>query len=383
MTAYVLSLLRYCKFSRRLSMLYNFWYGHRLIPNFVHILFNLSSLTLSSLAAWAAGELNLAPHYDFENDLLGPIEPPIGNKPLYEVGIANEIDPFVDVEPTTTHERVDDGECADVMPEKNDKKRWVKRTFCDSSTVTKEMISSFFHLPINEAVVQLKMGLTTLKVRCRELGISKWPQKKLLRLDDDEVIPTPASSQVIYSTLENTEDYIWDYQYHDFTLPLWDFEGDAQVVQETSNPGIIATDEKPTPKDPWSFEMLSKLFHLPVSQAARKMKVGDVKFKQICRKCGVNRWPYMKLKSMDRLIQSVQTMSKFKKKSNRDERVKDLQMEKERMMRDPRVEFSFETIKIRNSSWRKKRYKYLTKLSYSAHDASSSTTVDVKSEGIN
>nr|GMD30435.1 Protein RKD1 [Ipomoea batatas] len=297
------------------------------------------------------GELNLAPHYDFENDLLGPIEPPIGNKPMYEVGIANEIDPFVDVEPTTTHERVDDGECADVMPEKNDKKRWVKRTFCDSSTVTKEMISSFFHLPINEAAVQLKMGLTALKV--------------------------------IYSTLENTEDYIWDYQYHDFTLPLWDFEGDAQVVQETSNPGIIATDEKPTPKDPWSFEMLSKLFHLPVSQAARKMKVGDVKFKQICRKCGVNRWPYMKLKSMDRLIQSVQTMSKFKKKSNRDERVKDLQMEKERMMRDPRVEFSFETIKIRNSSWRKKRYKYLTKLSYSAHDASSSTTVDVKSEGIN
>ncbi|XP_031099829.1 protein RKD2-like [Ipomoea triloba] len=249
------------------------------------------------------GELNLAPLYDLENDLLGPIEPPIGNKPLYEVGIANEIDPFVDVEPTTTHERVDDGESADVMPEKNDKKKWVKMTFCDSSTVTKEMISSFFHLPINEAAVQLKMGLTVLKVRCRELGISKWPQKKLLRLDDDE--------------------------------------------------------------------------------AARKMKVGDVKFKQICRKCGVNRWPYMKFKSMDRLIQSVQTMSKFKKKSNRDERVKELQMEKERMMRDPRVEFSFETIKIRNSSWRKKRYKHLTKLSYSAHDASSSTPVDVKSEGIN
>nr|GMD14730.1 protein RKD2-like [Ipomoea batatas] len=58
-----------------------------------------------------------------------------------------------------------------------------RRTFHDSSTISKEMISKYFHLPIYRAAKELRVGYTILKERCRELGIFKWPYRQLVSLE--------------------------------------------------------------------------------------------------------------------------------------------------------------------------------------------------------
>lgn len=53
-------------------------------------------------------------------------------------------------------------------------------------------------------------------------------------------------------------------------------------------------------------EELSECFNMPSEDAAKKLGVGLTVLKRICRKFGVPRWPYRKLKSLDRLITNVE-----------------------------------------------------------------------------
>ncbi|CAH9090515.1 unnamed protein product, partial [Cuscuta epithymum] len=46
----------------------------------------------------------------------------------------------------------------------------------------REKISNYFHMPITKAAKELNVGLTLLKKRCRELGIRRWPHRKLISL---------------------------------------------------------------------------------------------------------------------------------------------------------------------------------------------------------
>ncbi|KAK1268222.1 Protein RKD3 [Acorus gramineus] len=50
------------------------------------------------------------------------------------------------------------------------------------STVGLEEMSRHFYVPINQAAKEMKIGLTALKKRCRELGISRWPHRKMKSL---------------------------------------------------------------------------------------------------------------------------------------------------------------------------------------------------------
>ncbi|XP_044484069.1 protein RKD1-like [Mangifera indica] len=45
-----------------------------------------------------------------------------------------------------------------------------------------ESISKYFYMPITKAAKELNVGLTLLKKRCRELGIKRWPHRKLMSL---------------------------------------------------------------------------------------------------------------------------------------------------------------------------------------------------------
>ncbi|KAL7600591.1 hypothetical protein Lser_V15G21559 [Lactuca serriola] len=58
---------------------------------------------------------------------------------------------------------------------------------CDSNypsrmALSRETISQFFYMPITQAAKELNVGLTLLKKRCRELGIRRWPHRKLMSL---------------------------------------------------------------------------------------------------------------------------------------------------------------------------------------------------------
>ncbi|GKD17442.1 RKD1-like protein [Tanacetum coccineum] len=48
--------------------------------------------------------------------------------------------------------------------------------------LSRETISKYFYMPITRAAKELNIGLTMLKKRCRDLGIRRWPRRKLMSL---------------------------------------------------------------------------------------------------------------------------------------------------------------------------------------------------------
>ncbi|KAL6912139.1 hypothetical protein ACP4OV_000944 [Aristida adscensionis] len=51
------------------------------------------------------------------------------------------------------------------------------------AALTFELVSQHFSMPINQAARELSVGLTVLKKRCRELGVPRWPHRKIKTLD--------------------------------------------------------------------------------------------------------------------------------------------------------------------------------------------------------
>lgn len=49
--------------------------------------------------------------------------------------------------------------------------------------LTREEISKYFYVSIRQAAKELNVGLTFLKKRCRELGIRRWPHRKLMSIE--------------------------------------------------------------------------------------------------------------------------------------------------------------------------------------------------------
>ncbi|KAK8604520.1 hypothetical protein V6N13_099460 [Hibiscus sabdariffa] len=53
---------------------------------------------------------------------------------------------------------------------------------CRARLLSRKVISQYFYMPITRAARELNVGLTLLKKRCRELGIRRWPHRKLMSL---------------------------------------------------------------------------------------------------------------------------------------------------------------------------------------------------------
>jgi hypothetical protein len=52
----------------------------------------------------------------------------------------------------------------------------------EEQVLTFELVSQYFYMPIMQAARELNVGLTLLKKRCRELGIPRWPHRKMKSL---------------------------------------------------------------------------------------------------------------------------------------------------------------------------------------------------------
>jgi hypothetical protein len=57
------------------------------------------------------------------------------------------------------------------------------------------------------------------------------------------------------------------------------------------------------------FEEIRKYFYMPITRAAREMKVGLTVLKKRCRELGIVRWPHRKMKSLRALILNVQVIT--------------------------------------------------------------------------
>ncbi|KAK9066546.1 hypothetical protein SSX86_013869 [Deinandra increscens subsp. villosa] len=55
-------------------------------------------------------------------------------------------------------------------------------SYTSKMMLSREVISQYFYMPITQAAKELNVGLTLLKKRCRELGIRRWPHRKLMSL---------------------------------------------------------------------------------------------------------------------------------------------------------------------------------------------------------
>lgn len=51
---------------------------------------------------------------------------------------------------------------------------------------------------------------------------------------------------------------------------------------------------------------VQSVFHLPISEAAHALGVGVTVLKKQCRRINIPRWPYRKLASVEKLIESVE-----------------------------------------------------------------------------
>ncbi|GLJ33331.1 hypothetical protein SUGI_0670610 [Cryptomeria japonica] len=59
-----------------------------------------------------------------------------------------------------------------------------------------------------------------------------------------------------------------------------------------------------------SYSELSQYFHMPITQAAKELKVGLTVLKKRCREFGIPRWPHRKMKSLGNLINNIQELVK-------------------------------------------------------------------------
>ncbi|CAH2043165.1 unnamed protein product [Thlaspi arvense] len=60
-----------------------------------------------------------------------------------------------------------------------------KRRYRDDGvikTLSRETMKPYFYMPIAKAAKELNIGVTLLKKRCRELGIPRWPHRKLMSI---------------------------------------------------------------------------------------------------------------------------------------------------------------------------------------------------------
>ncbi|XP_031124394.1 protein RKD1-like [Ipomoea triloba] len=85
------------------------------------------------------------------------------------------------------------------------------------STLSREVISSYFHMPVCQAAEELGIGETTLKERCRKVGIPRWPHRKLKSLEalmknvqDFEENPKDALTRATIGVLKNRHKLLSD-----------------------------------------------------------------------------------------------------------------------------------------------------------------------------
>ncbi|XP_010247096.2 PREDICTED: LOW QUALITY PROTEIN: protein RKD5, partial [Nelumbo nucifera] len=82
--------------------------------------------------------------------------------------------------PVVSPELTENQQLNQAVPEVLKKKR---ATTEDIARIALSDIVKYFNLPIAEASRNLKVGVTVLKRKCRELGIPRWPHRKIKSLD--------------------------------------------------------------------------------------------------------------------------------------------------------------------------------------------------------
>ncbi|QDZ24893.1 RWP-RK domain-containing protein [Chloropicon primus] len=65
-------------------------------------------------------------------------------------------------------------------------------------------------------------------------------------------------------------------------------------------------EKKKVKKTDMDITLVRNCFHLPMNVATQRLKIGSTALKKICRKHGIMRWPYRRIKAIEKLIQQLE-----------------------------------------------------------------------------
>ncbi|XP_068666643.1 uncharacterized protein [Aristolochia californica] len=104
------------------------------------------------------------------------------------------------------------------------------------------------------------------------------------------------------------------------------------------------------------FEEISKYFYVPITQAAKELKVGLTVLKKRCRDLGISRWPHRKMKSLNSLIHNVQELKRSSgalgEIRQRVEEIERLEEHMKLMEKRPELQLTEETKKLRQACFK-------------------------------
>ncbi|XP_006855335.2 protein RKD1 [Amborella trichopoda] len=122
---------------------------------------------------------------------------------------------------------------------------------------------------------------------------------------------------------------------------------------------------------------LSRYFYMPITQAAKVLKVGLTVLKKKCREFGIPRWPHRKMKSLQSLVQNVQELGKEDGEMGEEKirnAIKILEEQRNLMEKMPGMQLAEKTKKLRQACF-KANYKRRRHLNSSALSSSSSNPI--------
>ncbi|XP_031120607.1 protein RKD4-like [Ipomoea triloba] len=262
------------------------------------------------------------------------------------------------------------------------------------------MVSKYFHLPMNQAVKELKIKEASLKKICKKVGIDELPYKKLRTLerlaknvegntDHREIInelenqreqmlkdPNLQSAMNHLSTEENLMASS-GILVQENTFPVasnasvgGNMTTDSIVVERSMIETLAHRQRKNTRRtfrdsSTISKEMISKYFHLPIYRAAKELRVGYTILKERCRELGIFKWPYRQLVSLEKLSGKAQVFSNIENDHDIKEAMKELKSRREMLLSDPNLKLNPADIRLRDSCTRKIKYREMMSLLHS------------------
>jgi len=133
-------------------------------------------------------------------------------------------------------------------------------------------------------------------------------------------------------------------------------------ADKTKENARASSDPHPHPQtdlNDLDLKVIATLFHLPISEAAKHLGVGATVLKKRCRRLGIPRWPYRKLKSLDNVSSNLEKYCH--KAVDSKERFQELQTilrsQKEAMIQKPSIGFDPELRRLRQELF-KHGYKF-------------------------
>eukprot|EP01095_Lingulamoeba_sp_RSL-Kostka_P001278 TRINITY_DN1182_c0_g1_i1.p1 TRINITY_DN1182_c0_g1~~TRINITY_DN1182_c0_g1_i1.p1 ORF type:complete len:184 (+),score=40.50 TRINITY_DN1182_c0_g1_i1:1156-1707(+) len=92
----------------------------------------------------------------------------------------------------------------------------------------------------------------------------------------------------------------------------------------------------------FTLQDLSKYFHKPIYEVSEELNICSTRFKKICRDNNVQRWPFRKVQSLDKMITDLKTLQPKNQNVEEDikTQIRTLEAKRTRLMNDPNIPYT-------------------------------------------